>query len=170
MNLHAPDPMPEPTPPEPTRHSEAQALAKLRTIHHSILALDALEAGARRAEAGGETFEDADEIRERLHEIPLSAEYRTDWYALDEEPDELYERLVEPTEARLLLCAGGPAVQLHCRLHDDGSREPTLQHRDWFEAWEDLTAAAIVAADLDPVACQRSLMRFTRLCSTFADD
>lgn len=170
MNPHALDPMPEPTPPQPTRHSEAQALDVLRTIHATILALDALEAGAERAEADGESFEDADAILERLHEIPLSAEYRSDWYALDEEPDELYERLVEPPEARLLLCAGGPAVQLHCLLHDDGSREPTLQHRDRFEDWEALTAPAMIAASLDPVACERSLIRFTRLIGVFAND
>ena len=57
---------------------------------------------------------DQDEARERIEQDPLEVSIRSDWYTPGETP--------EPTEFRILLCTGGPAVQIKGELDDqDGT-------------------------------------------------
>jgi hypothetical protein len=81
-------------------------------------------------EAAGDC-EGEEQARERIDEDPLSVELRSGWCNSKEE--------MEPEEFKILLCTGGPAVQI---IGDLGQwNEPeraSLQHQDWFERWEDL--------------------------------
>lgn len=71
---------------------------------------------------------DQDEARERIEQGPLEVSIRSDWYAPGETP--------EPSEFRILLCTGGPAVQIKGELDD--YKQPTrawLEYQDWFQPW-----------------------------------
>lgn len=76
-----------------------------------------------------------DEARQRIHEDPLSVQARTEWI----DPNQFHhpEINVEPMEYRILLCTGGPAVQIVGSLNQYG--EPVsavIEHNDWFGGWE----------------------------------
>lgn len=70
---------------------------------------------------------DEDEARQRIHEDPLSIELGG-WWTVGSEP--------EPTEYRILLTTGGPAVRI---VGDLGQgNEPasaSLEVQDWFKPW-----------------------------------
>ena len=77
-----------------------------------------------------------DEIREnamqRIHEDPLSLEVRSGWYVPGTK--------AEPYEFKILLCTGGPAVQIIGNLNEYNEPESaTLQYQDWFTKWENYT-------------------------------
>lgn len=71
---------------------------------------------------------DEDETRRAIEEDALSVEIRSGWYTPGGDSD--------PEEFRILLCTGGPAVQIRGEL--DGNREPSrawLECQDWFTPW-----------------------------------
>jgi hypothetical protein len=75
-------------------------------------------------------YEDAERA---IHEDALSVEVRSDWYTPGQLPDAR-----SPSEYRILLCTGGPAVQIIGELNEH--REPEtarLQVQDWFQPWTD---------------------------------
>jgi hypothetical protein len=81
-------------------------------------------------EAEAEDCEDEEQARERIMEDPLSLEVRSDWHEPGSQTD--------PCEFRLVLCTGGPAVQIAGEL--DQNSEPhrvCLQVQDWFTPWTD---------------------------------
>lgn len=87
------------------------------------------ELGELRASAGD--CKDADEARQRIEEYALSVEVRSGWSSPGGE--------MQPEEFRILLCTGGPAVQVVGEL--DKYNEPDkarLQYQDWFTPWEEL--------------------------------
>lgn len=79
-----------------------------------------------------EPDQDSDDARQRIEEDALSVEVRSDWYT----PGNLAG--MSPAEYRILLCTGGPAVQIVGQLSEHGEPETaTLQHQDWFKPWTD---------------------------------
>lgn len=93
--------------------------------------LDAEELAELEKDAGDcESREDAEQ---RIHEDPLSIEVRGDWCTLGESAG-------KPTEFKILLATGGPAVRICGEL--DAYGQPTrayLQVQDWFTPWTDYT-------------------------------
>jgi hypothetical protein len=74
---------------------------------------------------------DNDAARERIMEDPLSVEVRSDWSA----PGGPYEAC----EFKILLCTGGPAVQIVGEL--DQYHQPSrarLMYQDWVTPWEEV--------------------------------
>lgn len=72
-------------------------------------------------------YSDADEVRERIQEDPLSIEVRSSWVSLGD--------VLSADEFRILLCTGGPAVQIVGELD---RREPVrawLEYQDWGTPW-----------------------------------
>lgn len=78
-----------------------------------------------------EEYHDEDKAREALMEDPLSIEVRSDWH-IPGEGD------TDNGGYKILLCTGGPAVQIVGDLNEHGEPETThLQYQDWFTPWED---------------------------------
>lgn len=81
------------------------------------------------ADCNGEPVKDADEARERIEQSPLSVEVRTDWHAPGADDE-------KPTDFRVLLTTGGPALQIRGELDEHGT--PTrawLEFKDWGTGW-----------------------------------
>ena len=107
-----------------TENAKAQARAQLNSILEDMERLREFEEN----EQWGEHTEKADEIVEGG---ALSAEIRSDWMPVGEDPT--------GWTYRLLLCWGGPSVQLTGEL--DEHRQPisaVVQYQDWFTGWADL--------------------------------
>jgi hypothetical protein len=109
-----------------TENCITQALGQLASIREMVANLaTARESGDDKA------IEDAERV---IHEDALSVEVRSGWYdpaSLDGDSRDEY---------RILLCTGGPAVQIIGDL--DEHLEPstaTLQAQDWFTPWQDVT-------------------------------
>lgn len=73
--------------------------------------------------------EDQDEAQRRIDEDPLSIEVRTGWYIPGDNP--------KPDEFKILLCTGGPAVQIVGELDDGVPTRAWIEHQDWFESWQE---------------------------------
>lgn len=83
---------------------------------------DAEELAELETEAGENN--DRDDAEQRIHEDALSVETRTDWAPLGDTGG--------PHEFRIVLCTGGPHVQIRGQLDDHG--EPCrawLEYQDW---------------------------------------
>jgi len=75
---------------------------------------------------------DAEEARERIEQDALSVDVRSDWHTPGDEDS-------KPSQFRILLCTGGPAVQIRGELND--YMEPSrawLEVQDWFVPWEEM--------------------------------
>lgn len=73
--------------------------------------------------------EDEEQARQRIEEDPLSVEVRSDWINYGEE--------LTPSEFRIVLCTGGPHVELVGDLDHNG--EPfrvRVLYKDWNESGE----------------------------------
>lgn len=104
-------------------NSNQQAQAHLNTISDLMARYNAA------VEDGH--FELVDDITDECYELPLSCEVRSGWAT---HPSEF-----EPEGFRILLCTGGPAVQLIGELDRGGAATSAiLQHQDWFEPWQNL--------------------------------
>jgi hypothetical protein len=101
----------------------SQAQAQLESIREMIDALNAAE-----------EVDDSDAIdaaRQTIEEDALSVEVRSGWHSPGGES--------EPEEYRILLCTGGPAVQIIGDLNEH--MEPSrarLMYQDWFTPWQEL--------------------------------
>src|SRR4051794_40445173 len=76
---------------------------------------------------GADCPHDRDEARDAITDDALSVEVRTDWHAPGA------DNMAKPDEYKILLCWGGPAVQILGTL--DGYNQPDsarLQYQDWF--------------------------------------
>ena len=83
--------------------------------------------------------EDDDDAREKttqaIQEDPLSIEVGGFWTPGEQNP--------EPTEYRVLLATGGPAVRIVGNLGRYGQPDTaTLQVQDWFTPWTDYNGAS----------------------------
>lgn len=77
-----------------------------------------------------------DDAETRIQEDPLSVEYRSDWVSPGEE--------MTPSEFRILLCTGGPHVEIVGEIDHTG--EPCrcwINYRDWG------TSGELTGADFD---------------------
>jgi hypothetical protein len=75
---------------------------------------------------------DNDDLQEELRGLALCQDVRTDWQSIGQD--------LEPTQYRLLLCTGGPAVQVVGDLDEAGDPcTARLQRQDWLTPWEDVT-------------------------------
>jgi hypothetical protein len=78
----------------------------------------------------GEIQKDAEAVRERIQESPLSVEVRSGWHTPGGDNT--------PEEFNILLSTGGPALRIIGDLDEHG--EPTrayLQYQDWGTPWTD---------------------------------
>ena len=116
-------------------HAIANAQSWVETISAGVTALDRLEAIAGSTEEfDGETFEDADSLRERLQEMPLCIQVRDGWTA------PCGDR-AEPEEYEILLTTGGPALRIRGDLECGQACTATLQYQDWGTPWTAYTLA-----------------------------
>jgi hypothetical protein len=91
------------------------------------------EEGMKASKEDREKYHDEENARESIRERPLSVEVRSGWHTPGENED-------KPTEYRILLCTGGPAVRIIGEL--DKYQQPEnakLQFQDWFTPWEEYT-------------------------------
>ena len=78
---------------------------------------------------------DVDTVTQAINEAPLSIEVRGGWLPVGTyEPD-------RPTDYRILLCTGGPAVRITGWLDGSGNPETArLEYQDWFIPWTEFTS------------------------------
>lgn len=88
---------------------------------------DDIEELAELEDAAGDC-ESQDDARERIQEDPLSIEVRSGW-------DDVGSTLT-PSEARIVLCAGGPHVEILCDIEDGSPSRPRILYRDWGDSGE----------------------------------
>ena len=99
-------------------------LAELREEKRDGLAFEWSEELADLEEkAGG--FESEEETRDAIYGTPLSVEVRSGWHSVGEEAG-------EPEEFRIVLCTGGP----HVELTGDIGGSVRVVFRDWGESGE----------------------------------
>lgn len=107
-----------------SENSESQARAQLSSI---IEMVDNLRK-ARESEDDGAISE----AERAIHEDALSVEVRSNWRAPGDSPD-------SDVEFRILLCTGGPAVQITGTLNEYSEPETArIEFQDWFEPWKPL--------------------------------
>lgn len=109
-----------------TENSASQAAAQLASIKEMVAALVA----ANEAEDDNAR----EEVETAIHQDALSVEVKNDWYAVGNKPE-------APTHFRILLCTGGPAVQIVGCLSEHSEPELEgieLQHQDWGTPWTNL--------------------------------
>lgn len=115
-----------------TQHAIANAQSWLETIDAGMTAYGALsnDIDAPAQSYDGETFEDADAIRERLEQAPLAVSVRSGWSTP-------YDTL-QASEYQILLTTGGPALRIIGDLSEHGEAETArLQYQDWGTPWTD---------------------------------
>jgi hypothetical protein len=84
---------------------------------------------------------------DQIYEGPLSIEVRSDWHSVGEDNN-------SPTEFRILLYTGGPAVKIIGELDEWMQPErPRLMYQDWFTPWSEYL-------DVDPDALLRYCQQF----------
>ena len=88
-------------------------------------------------EAVENATDDAREAAEQaIYDDPLAVDVRSGWV-------NVWTTEFEPVEYRILLCTGGPAVQLEGELDDRNQPyNVQLQHQDWFEPWQTVPLTA----------------------------
>lgn len=78
--------------------------------------------------------QDEETMRQIIMENALSIEGRSGWYC----PGDYDSQASQIIEYKILLCTGGPAVQIVGDLGDDFiPAGALLQHQDWYTPWED---------------------------------
>jgi hypothetical protein len=107
-----------------TNHAKDQARAQLESVIEMAEALQAaMDVG------DDDALEDAER---RIQEDALSVELRRDWYIPGSSEDPA------ATHFRVLLCTGGPAVQIYGSLTEHAEPDVVfLQYQDWGTGWTD---------------------------------
>src|SRR5262245_33434984 len=114
--------------------AKQQGQAQFDSILEMVEALRECRDNVHHDDADNEkALEDAEQ---RIHEDALSVEVRSDWYLPgsrnSSSPGD------GPAEYRILLCTGGPAVQIIGRLNEHCEPETAvMQVQDWFQPWTD---------------------------------
>jgi len=127
---------------EDTARARAQASAQLGSIVEMVEwlthARECRLSGCREGCTGGDgyantqEYHDEEAAREFLTDAPLSVEVRTDWRAVGA------VAAAKPTHYKILLCWGGPAVQIVGTLDQYNQPDSAeLQYQDWFTEWTD---------------------------------
>jgi hypothetical protein len=116
---------------EPQERAAEQAGAQLASIEDMVACLLHAESCDDSA-CGADCPHEPDEARQAILDDPLTVEVRGEWHA----PGAI--DACTPYEYKILLCWGGPAVQIIGTLDD--ANQPCsarLQYQDWFTEWED---------------------------------
>ena len=111
--------------------AQQQAGAQLASIEELITCLEHAHECDDSA-CGADCPHDEDTAREAITDDVLSVEVRTDWHTVG------VVEAAKPTHYKILLCWGGPAVQIIGTL--DAHNQPDsagLQYQDWFTTWLD---------------------------------
>ena len=111
--------------------AKAQASAQLTSIEELVKCLEHAEECTDPG-CGADCPHDTDEAREAITDDALDVQVRGEWHA----PGAI--DACAPYEYKLLLCWGGPAVQIIGTL--DAHNQPDsarLQYQDWFTEWMD---------------------------------
>lgn len=107
---------------------------ELKEMDAKDMSEEELEEFAELRKTAGE-YESAEDVRERINESPLEVVVRSDWYAPGSEQD-------KPSEYKILLSTGGPALRIIGDLDQYGQPETArLEYQDWFTPWEEYTEA-----------------------------
>ena len=107
-----------------SQNSCDQAFAQLASIKEMLQAVENAADDEREA------------AEQAIYDDPLAVDVRSGWV-------NVWTTEFEPVEYRVLLCTGGPAVQLEGELDD--RKQPynvQLQHQDWFEPWQTVPLTA----------------------------
>ena len=136
---------------ETRKDADDQARAQLASIREMMAELKAAE------EAGEEAgdYLSAERARDDIICDALSVEVRSDWYTLGNPADRT------PVEFRILLCTGGPAVQIWGKLDEYGQPDRNsleLQSQGWFIPWQ--AVKGLTGEDLDALAAYCSCFYF----------
>ncbi len=114
-----------------------QAFAQLETVRELVAAIraaDALDEPERSTKL--------DEVQQTIYENALSTEVRSGWHIPGRDK-------LEAAEYRILLCTGGPAVQISGNIGDHGEPETArLEHQDWGTPWQRVPLSDEAEADL----------------------
>jgi hypothetical protein len=114
------------------QNAREQAQAQFESIREMLKELEAA-AEHDQKEGSDATCEAYDKARQAIEEDALSVEVRSDWIGVG---DLHNGPLCTPAEYRILLCTGGPAVQITGSLNEHGEPESAcLQMQDWFLPW-----------------------------------
>lgn len=136
-----------------TDHARQNALAWLETIEAGMTAVRELEEIREAVTHDGETYDDADSLREALQERALSVLVRGTWHSPG---DDAGARA--PVEYEILLTTGGPALRIRGDLGDwDNPTSARLEYQDWGTPW---TALALSRGEADAVEAFASLFYF----------
>ena len=105
-------------------NSREQALAQLQSIKAMLQAVE------------NATDDELESAEQAIYDDPLAVDVRSGWV-------NVWTTEFEPVEYRILLCTGGPAVQLEGELDDRNQPyNVQLQHQDWFEPWQTVPLTA----------------------------
>lgn len=112
-----------------TNHARDQAKAQLEGIMEGMAALELLRDGEEAVEYDGETYKDEDNLREVLEQEALEVSTRAcEWVQPGGDSD--------PSEYRILLCTGGPAVQITGGLGSFNEPDSAvIEYQAWFTPW-----------------------------------
>ena len=117
--------------------AKQQGQAQFDSIREMVEELQAADADAWRdgPTPSGDYSERCESARQRIEEDALSVEVRSGWC----NPNNLGGDGMSPAEYRILLCTGGPAVQIVGELSEHGEPETAvMQVQDWFRPWTDM--------------------------------
>lgn len=110
-------------------HGRSQAVAQFESIKDMVMELQT----ARDAEDDN-GFGPIEDAEQRIREDALTVEVRSNWHGLGEDT---YNE-----EFRILLCTGGPAVQIVGKLTEHNEPESArLEYQDWGTPWTTLPQA-----------------------------
>lgn len=106
-----------------------EELAELEEQQANGQRLDDLREELTELERIADGCADADEARDRIMEDPLSIETRSGWVSVGEE--------MSPEEYRIVLCTGGPHVEIVGYLDQHGAPcSVRIVYRDWGDSGE----------------------------------
>ena len=106
-----------------------QAGAQLASIEELVTCLEHA-AACDNTECGADCTHNEDEAREAILADALSVQVRSDWHTPGDTAD--------AGEYKILLCWGGPSVQILGALDEHGQPySAELQYQDWFTEWMD---------------------------------
>lgn len=104
-----------------------------------------------------------DIVEEDIRANALSVEFRTGWYTFEQDSDR------KPSEYRILLTTGGPALQLTGSLSEYGEPETAeLEHQDWGTPWTRSFPYIHTKDGVEWDAYQETLLAFAR-CFYFGE-
>ena len=102
-----------------------------RAYDQAIAQMDSISDMLRRYREAQEAegYADMEAVEQEIYEDPLEISVRSLWTPLG--------HAMEADEFRILLCTGGPAVQIVGDLDEDRSvfGQPRLEYQDWFTPW-----------------------------------